>query len=255
MRSGGIDIGSRYIKYVILEDMNLSEVYKLETGYDPLGTCRDLMDKTRPDCILATGYGRHLLQTHHEVETVTEIRAVARGARAFFPACRTIIDIGGQDTKVVQLDENGVVTHFEMNDRCAAGTGRFLEVMAKTLGFDLSDFGDHCQQNGDILTISSLCTVFAESEVISLIARGAKREAIAMAIHQSIANRVVSLAKRVGLKDAVVFAGGCARNRCLQSIFGEKLRLPIFIAENPDILSAYGAALLAIEQDQKAMVG
>jgi predicted CoA-substrate-specific enzyme activase len=245
VRYGGIDIGSRYIKYVVLEDTELSGVYKLETGYDPLGTCRDLMDKTRPDRILATGYGRHLLQTHHAVETVTEIRAVARGARAVFSACRTIIDIGGQDTKVVQLDENGVVAHFEMNDRCAAGTGRFLEIMAKTLGFDLTAFGDHCLGNGDNLTISSLCTVFAESEVISLIARGAKREAIAMAIHQSIANRVVSLAKRVGVKDAVVFAGGCARNRCLQSIFEKKLQQPILVAENPDILSAYGAALMA----------
>ncbi len=247
MKSGGIDIGSRYIKYVILEDTNLSEVYKLETGYDPLGTCRDLIDKTKPDRLLATGYGRHLLQAHHEVETITEIRAVARGARAFFPACRTIIDIGGQDTKVVQLDGKGSVAHFEMNDRCAAGTGRFLEVMARTLGFDLADFGDHCLGNGDNLTISSLCTVFAESEVISLIARGVKREAIAMAIHQSIANRVVSLVKRVGIRDAVVFAGGCARNRCLQKIFAEKLQQPIEIADNPDILSAYGAALMARE--------
>lgn len=245
MRYGGIDIGSRYIKYVVLEDTDLSEVHKLETGYDPLGTCRDLIDKTKPDRLLATGYGRHLLQTHHEVETVTEIRAVARGARAFYPACRTIIDIGGQDTKVVQLDGKGSVAHFEMNDRCAAGTGRFLEVMAKTLGFPLEDFGDHCLENGDKLTISSLCTVFAESEVISLIARGAKREAIATAIHQSIANRVVSLAKRVGVKEEVVFAGGCARNRCLQRIFQEKLQQPIRISDNPDILSAYGAALMA----------
>ena len=245
MRYGGIDIGSRYIKYVVLEDTDLSEVHKLETGYDPLGTCRDLIDKTKPDRLLATGYGRHLLQTHHEVETVTEIRAVARGARAFYPACRTIIDIGGQDTKVVQLDGKGSVAQFEMNDRCAAGTGRFLEVMAKTLGFPLEDFGDHCLENGDTLTISSLCTVFAESEVISLIARGARREAIATAIHQSIANRVVSLAKRVGVKEEVVFAGGCARNRCLQRIFQEKLQQPIRISDNPDILSAYGAALMA----------
>ncbi len=245
MRHGGIDIGSRYIKYVVLEDTDLSEVYKLETGYDPLGTCRDLIGTTKPDRLLATGYGRHLLQTHHEVETVTEIRAVARGARACFPSCRTIIDIGGQDTKVVQLAENGVVAHFEMNDRCAAGTGRFLEVMAKTLGFPLEQFGDRCLENGGGMTISSLCTVFAESEVISLIARGAKREAIATAIHQSIANRVVSLAKRVGVKEEVVFAGGCARNRCLQRIFQEKLQQPIRISDNPDILSAYGAALMA----------
>ena len=245
MKSGGIDIGSRFIKYVILEDTDLSEVYKLETGYDPLGTCRELIAKTKPDRLLATGYGRHLLQTHQEIETITEIRAVAKGAIAHFPSCRTIIDIGGQDTKVVQLSEKGSVIHFEMNDRCAAGTGRFLEVMAKTLGFAMEHFGDHCLDHGDNLTISSLCTVFAESEVISLIARGAKREAIATAIHQSIANRVISLAKRVGVKEQVVFAGGCARNSCLQKIFGEKLQQPIYVSDNPDIMSAYGAALIA----------
>lgn len=249
MRSGGIDIGSRFIKYVILEDTDLSEVYKLETGYDPLGTCRELIVKTKPDRLLATGYGRHLLQADQHIETVTEIRAVARGAIAYFPACRTIIDIGGQDTKVVQLGDQGSVVQFEMNDRCAAGTGRFLEVMAKTLDFTMEHFGDHCldQGNGDGLTISSLCTVFAESEVISLIARGARREAIATAIHQSIANRVVSLAKRVGVKEQVIFAGGCARNPCLQKIFREKLLQPIYVSENPDILSAYGAALLALQ--------
>ena len=192
MKCGGIDIGSRYIKYVLLEEGRPLAFHKRETGHNPLSVCRELLDSHRPDKLVATGYGRYLLEVHGNTKTITEIKAVAKGVKAVFPSARTIIDIGGQDTKVISLDEEGTVTNFEMNDRCAAGTGRFLEIMAKALDYDLELFGASCANADDPVKINSLCTVFAESEVISLIAKGIKREVIAQAIHESIALKVVS---------------------------------------------------------------
>jgi predicted CoA-substrate-specific enzyme activase len=240
----GIDIGSRYIKYAFLENGEPLALVRKETGYDPLPICRALMEEMRADRILATGYGRHLLEEDRGIATITEIRAVARGGRHFFPSCRTIIDIGGQDTKVVQLAPNGTVTNFEMNDRCAAGTGRFLEMMAHALGYSIDTFGHHCE-DGQQIAVNSLCAVFAESEVISLITKGIRREAIATALHYSIVSRVVSLAGRVGIRDDVVFAGGCAKNPCLTRLFAQRLNKTILTHEMPEMLSAIGAALCA----------
>ncbi len=184
--------------------------------------CRRLIDETSPERIVATGYGRHLLEADRGTKTITEIRAVGRGARELFPSCRTVIDIGGQDTKAVLLKGDGTVENFEMNDRCAAGTGKFMEIMAHALGYSIDDFGSSCE-GGQPVTISSQCTVFAESEVISLIGKGVKREAIAFALHSSIVSRTLSLVKRVGLADDVVFAGGCARDPCLRRMLEERL--------------------------------
>ena len=246
MTLAGIDIGSRYIKYALLENGKPLALERRETGYDPLTTCRALMKEMRADRILATGYGRHLLEEESGSRSITEIRAVARGARHFFPSCGTVIDIGGQDTKVVQLAPGGTVTNFEMNDRCAAGTGRFLEMMAHALGYSIDAFGLYCE-DGEQITVNSLCAVFAESEVISLITKGVRREAIAMALHHSIISRVTSLARRVGIRDDVVFAGGCAKNPCLTRLLAQRLNKTVLTHETPDMLSACGAALCAGE--------
>ena len=247
MKIGGIDIGSRYIKYILLDGNNFAAFYKKETGHEPLAVCRNLIDDTRPERLIATGYGRYLLEVHGSVKTITEIKAVARGAKEIFPTCRTIIDIGGQDTKVISLNKDGYVSNFEMNDRCAAGTGKFLEIMAKALCYNLESLGEQCNHGNEKIKINSMCTVFAESEVISLIANGVKREVIANALHNSIVNKVTSLIMRVGKKEDVVFAGGCARNKCIRDIFEERLQSKIFVHENPDMLSALGAALYAKE--------
>ncbi|OGW36658.1 MAG: hypothetical protein A2Y97_12535 [Nitrospirae bacterium RBG_13_39_12] len=245
MKIGGIDIGSRYIKYVVLEDNKPVAFYKEDTGHDPFEVCRKLMEMNKPDKLIATGYGRHLLEIHGSVNTITEIKAVAIGSKEVLPSCRTIIDIGGQDTKVIAINEDGMVTNFEMNDRCAAGTGKFLEIMAKTLGFNIESFGYQCNGDSNDIKINSMCTVFAESEIIGLIAKGVKRELIATAIHNSIASRVVSLIKRIDLHDDIVFTGGCARNTYLQRLFETRFRTKIHVHENPDILAALGAALYA----------
>lgn len=245
MTSAGIDIGSRYIKYVILEEDRLLEFQKRETGHNPLSVCEQLLDRSKPDNLVATGYGRYLLEVHGNIKTITEIKAVARGVKAIFPCCRTIIDIGGQDTKAISLDENGTVINFEMNDRCAAGTGRFLEIMANALGYNPKNFGGYAPDKTRSVKINSLCTVFAESEVISLIAKGEKRESIAHAIHESIANKVISLLGRIEIKDDVVFTGGCAENPALRTIIEGRLQRKINVHQNPFLHAAYGAALYA----------
>ena len=248
----GIDIGSRYIKFVLAEEGHIIVAEKRETGHDPLNTCRDLIDRTAPaspERIVATGYGRYLMEVHGNIPTITEIKAVARGAKAVFSSCRTVVDIGGQDTKVISLDDKGMVSGFEMNDRCAAGTGRFLEIMARTLGYSIEEFGTSCESREDkmrnAIKINSMCTVFAESEVVGLIAKGIPRDEVAAAIHDSIVGRVMSLIRRVGADDDIIFAGGCARNACLASLLSERLQKPIHISETPEMLAALGAALYA----------
>jgi len=245
LRIGGIDIGSRYIKYVVLEDNAILDFKKKETGHNPLSVCKELLFVDQPDKIVATGYGRYLLEVFGNIKTITEIKAVARGVKAVFPRCRTIIDIGGQDTKVISLSDQGSVVNFEMNDRCAAGTGRFLEIMSRALGYDLDHFGISCDSKRGNVKINSLCTVFAESEIISLISKGEKREVIARAIHESIASKVITMIKRLDIRDDIVFAGGCAQNPCLREIIEERLKRNLFVHENPYIHAAYGAALYA----------
>ena len=245
MRTAGIDIGSRTIKLVIVEDGEIITSSIADTTHDPLEQCERLMAQTSFDRILATGYGRHFFETHFDVPTVTEIKAFARGAKEIFPGCRTILDIGGQDTKAIALDEKGRVFKFEMNDRCAAGTGMFLEVIAKTLGYELEEFGTEALKGEGNIQINSMCTVFAQSEVTSLLAKRQKRENIAYGIHAAILNRTLSLLKRVSTTPDIVFAGGVARNPCLKYLLDEALVLEIKVPKDPQIVGAYGAAMIA----------
>ncbi len=248
MKTAGIDIGSRTIKLVVVEDGEIIYSSITDTTHDPLGQCNKLLAQTSFDRILATGYGRHFFETHFDAPTVTEIKAFARGAKALFPNCRTILDIGGQDTKAIALDEKGNVTKFEMNDRCAAGTGMFLEVIAKTLGYDLEEFGEAALKGEGNIQINSMCTVFAQSEVTSLLARRQKREDIARGIHMAILNRTLSLLKRVSTKPDIVFAGGVAKNPCIKRLLVNGLGCEVKLPENPQVVGAYGAALIAQER-------
>ncbi|MEO5361104.1 MAG: acyl-CoA dehydratase activase [Nitrospirota bacterium] len=242
MKRGGIDIGSRFVKYAVLNSSGTMSFYKQETGHNPMSVCKQLLDFDKPDRLTATGYGRHLMEVWDDIQTITEIKAVARGAKEVFPRCRTVIDIGGQDTKVISLRADGSVAAFEMNDRCAAGTGRFMEIMAKALDYNIGDFGLDCTA-GNSITINSMCTVFAESEVITLINKGVEREQISGSLLLSIAQKVIALTKRIDVNDDVVFAGGCAKNRTLVNILEDYFQKDIFINESPDMLAALGAAL------------
>ena len=250
MRTAGIDIGSRTIKLVVLEEDNIITSSLVDATYDPLEQCKKLMKQTSFDRIIATGYGRHFFETEFGAPTVTEIKAFAHGAKALFPGCRTILDIGGQDTKAIGLDEKGTVLKFEMNDRCAAGTGMFLEIIAKTLGYDLREFGTEALRAQGNIQINSMCTVFAQSEVTSLLARREKREDIARGIHTAILNRTLSLLKRISTTPDIVFAGGVAKNPCLKYLLGDALGCEVKVPEDPQMVGAYGAAIIAQDSGQ-----
>ena len=244
MTYAGLDIGSRTIVLVELGE-RLEDFTIVDTGPNPSHRWQQLMAGKSYERMVTTGYGRHLAAATLAGEVVTEIRAYAVGARYLYPDCRTVIDVGRQDCKVTLLSDASEVQKFEMNDRCAAGTGRFLEVMARALELDIGQFGDHALSATEAVRISSLCTVFAESEVVSLIARGETSRTIALGLHEAIATRVAAMVRRVGPRERVVFAGGGALNPCLGRLLGQKIGLELTIPEHPQIVGALGAALVA----------
>jgi len=245
MRSAGIDIGSRTIELMVLKDDEIIETKQADSGFDPMAQARKILDGVEHDHIMATGYGRHLFELSFETPTITEIKAYAVGARFLFPEVRTILDIGGQDSKAIALNDKGRVTKFEMNDRCAAGTGKFLEIMAQTLGYTIDRFGEDALNAQKEIQVSSMCTVFAESEVTSLLAKGENRRDIALALHRSVVRRAAGMLKRVAVTDAVLFAGGVALNPCMVQILREVTGRKIVVPDNPQMLGALGAALIA----------
>ena len=239
----GIDIGSRTIKQVVMEGDRTVSSHITDTTFAPLTVCSELMRDLPGARIVATGYGRHLFARHWKCEVVTEIKAVAMGARALLPSCRTIIDVGGQDTKAITITAEGKLHKFAMNDKCAAGTGRFLEVMADALSFSREEFARKALSAVRAEKLSSMCTVFAESEVISLVARGSARQEIALGIHQAISARILSLVKGVQVEDDILFAGGGALNACLRHLIEAGLDRKLHLPDQPQIAAALGCAL------------
>jgi predicted CoA-substrate-specific enzyme activase len=248
MQTAGLDIGSRSIELVVVDASTRQILFsrEAETTPDMAGLCRRMIDEAPCDRIVVTGYGRSLAEVSFGLPTVTEIKAYACGAYAVFPGCRTVLDIGGQDIKAIALDSSGRTVNFEMNDRCAAGTGRFLEMIASALGYPLSELGTGALSGKGGVQISNMCAVFAESEVIGLLTKGARREDIALAVHRTIANRAASMLARIDAAAPFVFAGGGARNRCLARLIGEALKCELLVPSHPHMLGAHGAALIAI---------
>jgi predicted CoA-substrate-specific enzyme activase len=243
----GIDIGSRTVKLVLLENRRIVKVAVADTTYDPIAVCRSMFNGVECRSITATGYGRHLFFSEQPCNLVSEIKAVAIGARFLWDECRAVLDVGGQDTKIVTLDERGKLDKFLMNDRCAAGTGRFLEVMAGALSYTYDQFAEAALTATKAEKLNSMCTVFAESEVISQVARGASRESIALGIHEAIASRTLSMIKGLSLSGTILFAGGGAKNPCLRRCIEAGLGKPVHIPDNPRVVAALGAALCNFE--------
>lgn len=244
MICAGLDVGSRTIALVTLDD-EVMESAIFDTGVKPLQRCQKLLAEKNYQRLVVTGYGRYMVAQALKGDVVSEISAYAIGARYLYPDCRTVIDIGGQDSKVLLLSSEGDVQKFEMNDRCSAGTGKFLEVMANSLEVGIGDLGNLALSASKAIQINSLCTVFAESEVISLIARGEVSGDIALGLHEAVATRIAGMVRRVGLKQRVVFAGGAALNLCLRRIVGEKLGFELTVPNQPQTVGALGAVLLA----------
>lgn len=252
MLTVGIDIGSITAKAAILDEGELKGTSIQGTGYDAKTAATAVFDEVlgvsgydrrRVDAVVATGYGRK--SVGFADKAVTEISCHAAGAHFVNPRVISVIDIGGQDSKAMIISPEGKVLDFAMNDKCAAGTGRFLEVMANALDLNLDRLGEISLASNAPATISSLCTVFAESEVISLIAKGEKRENIVAGIHASIGSRVVAMAGRLGIRSPLMMTGGVAKNCGLVRMLEEKIGMPVEISEHAQVLGAIGAAIFA----------
>lgn len=248
----GIDVGSITTKGAILDGDRLMGVSLRNTGFQAGRTglalyeallSENSVSSSEVQGVIATGYGRKNIQFADR--SVTEITCHGFGAHLLDAEVRTIIDIGGQDSKVIALDDSGKVADFVMNDKCAAGTGRFIEVMAGALEVSLDRFGQLSRSADQPATISSLCTVFAESEVISLIAQGETRENIVAGIHEAIARRVAAMATRVGMQPPVMMTGGVAKNAGVVNALEKRLGQPIRVLPLAQVTGAIGAALLA----------
>ena len=251
----GVDVGSLSAEAVLLKEGTMIASSIVPTGVDSRGAAERAMAAALQAAglrqedlavIVATGYGRVSAPFAHK--TITEITCHGRGAFFFDEAVRTVIDIGGQDSKVIRIDEQGKVLDFAMNDKCAAGTGRFLEVMAAALEVDLENLAALSAQASRATPISSTCTVFAETEVVSLLAGGGERAEIARGLHESIAARTSSLVYRVGLAEKVMMTGGVAKNSAVVQALEERLQVAITVPPEPQIAGALGAALLAWEE-------
>ncbi len=257
MLVAGIDIGSITTEALLFDkEKGVVSYTILPTGADSKKTAETALEKAlaQPSkgvsdvsYVIATGCGRK--RAPFANSATTEITCIAKGVNFLFPKARTIIDIGGQDTKVIRIDEKGRVTEFEMNDKCAAGTGRFIEVMAKALNVDLDQIGDLSLKFNKELAISSICTVFAESEVISLVSEGEALEDILYGIHKAIAGRTMGLMNRLGgAEGEVVMTGGVAKNSGVVKALENTLNTKLTIYAEPQIIGALGAAIIASEK-------
>ena len=255
--TAGVDMGSTATKAVVLQEGRIVGSMARATGADPERSgeiaLKESLDQAALDLeavgyIVSTGYGRRALELADEA--INEINANARGAAWLGSASgtvRTIIDIGGQDSKAIALDADGVIRDFAMNDKCAAGTGKFLEVIADLIEVPLDEMGELSLRATNPVTIGSTCVVFAQSEVVSLIARKKERADIIAGIHRSIASRVVTMARRVGIEEVVVFDGGPAKNSGLRAALEAELGLSVVVPRHPQLVVALGAALVAAD--------
>jgi len=252
MITAGVDVGAATAKTAIISDGKILSYAVIPTG-DSVARAAEKVTRAALEqaglsmadlsFVISTGYGRNGVAFANK--TASEIICHAKGVNLLMPAARTVIDIGGQDSKVIGVRENGTVSDFVMNDKCAAGTGRFLEVMAGVLGLDIEEMGPISCTSKEPCPISNTCTIFAETEMVSLRAEGRTREDLVAGIHKAVASRVVVMGKTVGYREQVVFTGGVAKNTGVKNSLEAGIGLPILIPEEPQIMGALGAALLA----------
>lgn len=249
----GIDVGSVSTDAVLIDESGSILAYSVEkSGFDHKSAIQRVMDDICKKAgiipedikrIVGTGYGRR--NVIGSSKTVTEISCHAMGIHSLFPMVRTVIDIGGQDSKVIRVTEDGFVENFIMNDKCAAGTGRFLEVMANAMEIGVQDLGELSLKARKVQTISSICTVFAESEVISRIAEGNPKEDIIAGIHKAIGERLIGMVASIGIKRPVALTGGVAKNSGVAKVILTYIGSELYIPEEPQITGALGAAIYA----------
>ncbi len=253
--AAGVDVGSTQTKAIIInEKREIVSRALIDTGanvvlaaQNSFNECLKLgqIREEEVEFVVGTGYGRYRVTFGNT--QVTEISCHGRGAVHMFPKTRTVIDMGGQDTKAIQVSETGEIVDFCMNDKCAAGTGRFLGAAAAALEIPLEDLGPTALKGKRPVKISTTCTVFAESEVLSWLGKGKKIEDILWGVHQSIASRSISLLRRVGIEDQISFTGGVTRNKGMIKALEDKLEKKLNVSEDSHYMGALGAALFALD--------
>ncbi len=259
----GIDAGSSYVKLALIDAAaNLigKEIVKSGPDIDVScrRTCADLLKESNVAedeiaGIISTGYGRKQISLRDEV--ITEITALAVGGFALDSRVRTIIDIGGQDSKVIVLDESGRVVDFAMNQKCSAGTGKFLEVTSASLGVKVNEMALLSEQADKALNLSSTCTVFAETEIISFLAKGEKKENIIKALHTTISDQVIGLYRQVAAGDNgnILFVGGVSLNKAMIKELSGRLKCELLVPEHPQYMGAYGAAIYLKRKQENSL--
>lgn len=252
MITAGCDVGSLTAKAVILNDEKIISSEVMRAYSSPEKSAREVMERALAkagmkledvECCVGTGYGRKHIGFVKGVES--EIACHARGAFFLVPGVRTVVDIGGQDAKAIKIDENGRVARYVYNDKCASGTGRFLEIIAEALEISLEDMGDISMKAKEFLTLSNQCVVFAETEIISLVNEGKEIPDIVAALHRAVANRAASLARSISVEADVVMTGGVAKNFGMFTALQSALGMEIKRVSEPQIAGALGAALIA----------
>lgn len=254
----GVDIGSSSCKAVAMADgRDIVAAVAVQSGTGTSGPSR-VMEQlysasglTQDDfaASVVTGYGRYSMEI--PAKAISEISCHAKGVHFLFPSARTILDIGGQDCKAIVIDDDGIVQEFYMNDKCAAGTGRFIDNMARVLEIDVKEMGNYDETSKNKVAVSSTCTVFAESEVISLLSKKVNKEDIIAGIHDSVISRAMGLVNRTAKKPDYVLTGGVALNKGVRRAFEEAMGCRILVAEKPQLTGALGAALFAYKDAVK----
>ncbi len=251
----GIDIGSRAAKTVILKDGQILSATIRDTGPESIKTSYMAINATLEgtglnlediEYIVATGYGRVLVP--FAKENISEISCHARGINFFYPTVTTILDMGGQDCKAIRSDAEGHVTNFVMNDKCAGGTGRFLEMIADVLGAKLTEIGDLALQSKEAIPFNTICAVFAKTEAISSLRHGASRNDILAGLNDAIAVRCLNLLKKVGIEKDFSITGGIAKNKGMVAKIKEKVGLDPLLSKDPQLIGALGASLFASDR-------
>jgi benzoyl-CoA reductase subunit A len=251
--TAGIDVGSSTAKAVLLNDNKIISYSIIPTGAESAESAQKVLDEallraktvsfSDIEGITATGYGRVIVT--FATETVTELSCHVRGANWIFPSVRTVLDMGGQDCKAIKCDAHGKLLNFTMNDKCAAGTGRFFEIIAKVMDLPLNDLGKLSLETDKEVRISSTCAVFGKSEVASLIRQGRNKNDILGGVHTAVSDRVITLLRRVGITPDLAITGGIAHNVGIVKRVEERVGFKALIPEEPQIVGALGAALFA----------
>lgn len=260
--AAGVDVGSTQTKAVVVDEAGRIVGRSLiPTGANVVAAAEHAFQMALDEAgvpdeeigfVVGTGYGRYRVEFGDT--QITEIVCHARGAAHMFPATETVLDMGGQDTKAIRVTRGGDVVDFCMNDKCAAGTGRFLQSAAAALEMELDELGPRALEGQRPVDISTTCTVFAESEVLSWLARGRKIEDILLGVHRSIASRSIALLRRVGIEGEITFTGGVTRNEAMVAVLNELLETEMNVSEESHYMGALGAALYALERIRKARV-